>query len=130
MKFVVAATKQIIIVIIIMKNFISVVAVEQLPPSQMSSWIKLDHCEGASFSTAIFNSDIQLSVYSLLCDISICPRPAITVMVDWALNINYLSIYLFVRLSLCQRQRMPKIRTLFCLGDIKQRSFLTSCWRH
>ena len=27
---------------------------------------KLDLCEGGSFSTAIFNSDIQLSVYSFL----------------------------------------------------------------
>ena len=27
----------------------------------------LDLCEGGSFSTAIFNSDIQLSIYSILC---------------------------------------------------------------
>ena len=36
-------------------------------------------------------------------------------------------IYLFVRLSLCRRQRMPKIRTLFCQVDIKQWTCLTSC---
>ena len=36
-------------------------------------------------------------------------------------------LYLFVHLSLCRRQRMPNICTLFCLVIIKQRSFLTSC---
>ena len=36
-------------------------------------------------------------------------------------------LYLFVRLSLCRRQYMPKIRALFCLVVIKKRSFLTSC---
>ena len=33
---------------------------------------KLDLCEGGSYSTAIFNSDIQLSVYSCSCFISVC----------------------------------------------------------
>ena len=33
---------------------------------------KLDLCEGGSFSTAIFNSDIQLSVYSISCFTYIC----------------------------------------------------------
>ena len=33
----------------------------------------------------------------------------------------------FNALSLCERQRMPKTRTLFCLVDIKKRSFFTSC---
>ena len=34
---------------------------------------KLDLCEGESFSTAIFNCDIQLSVYSCWCFISVYP---------------------------------------------------------
>ena len=55
---------------------------------------KLDLCEGGSFSTAIFNSDSQLSV-----------TPARV-------------LYMFVRLSLYSNQRMPKIRTLFCLVDM------------
>ena len=36
-------------------------------------------------------------------------------------------LYLLVRLPLCWRQHMPKIRTLFCLVDIKKRSSLTAC---
>ena len=35
-------------------------------------------------------------------------------------------LYLFIRLSLCRRQRMPKIRTLFCLVDIKKLSSLSN----
>ena len=58
------------------------IAVEKLPPSQRSSlekfsFSKLDLCEGGSFSTAIFNSDIQLSVYSFLCFVSVCPLVAL-----------------------------------------------------
>ena len=34
---------------------------------------KLDLCEGGKFSTAVGNSDIQLSVYSFSCFISVCP---------------------------------------------------------
>ena len=34
---------------------------------------KLDICEWRSLSTAIFNSDIQLSVYSFSCFIYVCP---------------------------------------------------------
>ena len=30
-------------------------------------------------------------------------------------------------ISLCRKQHLPKIRTLFCLVDIKKRSFLISC---
>ena len=37
-----------------------------------SSFSKLNLCEGGSFSTAIFNSDIQLSVHTFLCFISVC----------------------------------------------------------
>ena len=59
---------------------------------------KLDLCEGGSFSRTIFTSDIVSPIRVL---------------------------YLFVQLSLCRRQRMPKIRTLVCLVDIlKKRSFL------
>ena len=36
-------------------------------------------------------------------------------------------LYLFVRSSLCRRQHLRKIRTLFCLFHIKKRSCLTSC---
>ena len=61
---------------------------------------KLDLCEGGSFSTAIFISDIQLSVFSFSSFIySVCP---------------------FV--AFLKRQRMPKMRTLLCLVDIKMRS--------
>ena len=35
--------------------------------------------------------------------------------------------YLFIRLSLCWRQCLPEIGTLFWLVYIKKRSFLTSC---
>ena len=35
-------------------------------------------------------------------------------------------LYLFVRLSLCRKQRTPNIRTLFCLVVIKKRSFFIS----
>ena len=51
-----------------------------------------------TFSTAFFNSDIQLSVYTCSCFISVCR---------------------FVN--------RPIIHTLFCLVDIKKRSLLTSC---
>ena len=34
---------------------------------------KLDLCEGGTFSTAIFYSDIHLSVYFFSCFISACP---------------------------------------------------------
>ena len=64
---------------------------------------KLDLCERGNFSPTIFNSDVEL--------ISVSPISC---------------FYLFVRLSLCRWQRMPKIRTLFCLVVIKRRSFLTS----
>ena len=60
---------------------------------------KLDLCEGWSFQLRS-SSDIQRSVYSFSCSISVCH---------------------FVK-----RQRVPKIRT-FCLVDIKKRLFLTSC---
>ena len=42
-------------------------------------------------------------------------------------SLSFVFYHLFVRLSLCQRQRLPKIRTFFCLFNIKKRSFLTSC---
>ena len=38
---------------------------------------KLDLCEGGSFSSAIFNSDSQLSCFSFLCFISLCPFVAL-----------------------------------------------------
>ena len=57
---------------------------------------------GGSFSTAIFNSDIQLCFFPLLV-FYIC-----------------LSIWRFVK-------KVPKICALFCLVDIKKLSFLTSC---
>ena len=34
---------------------------------------KLDLCEGGSFSPTIFNNDIELSVFPILCFISIYP---------------------------------------------------------
>ena len=37
----------------------------------------LDHCKGGIFSTAIFNSDIKLSVYSFSCFISVYPFVAL-----------------------------------------------------
>ena len=52
------------------------------------------------FNCDLCNIGFQLSVYTRSC------------------------LCLFVA---CQRQRMPKIRTLFCLVDIKKRSFVTSC---
>ena len=61
-----------------------------LPPSQRSS---LD------FRTAIFNSDIELSVYSFSCFISVRPFVA-----TYAENVH-----------------------IVCPVDIKKRSFLTSC---
>ena len=44
---------------------------------QQIKFSKPDFCEGGSFSSAIFNSDIQLSVYSLSCLISVCPPVAL-----------------------------------------------------
>ena len=38
---------------------------------------KLDLCDEASFSTAIFNSEIQQSVYSFSCFISLGPFVAL-----------------------------------------------------
>ena len=38
---------------------------------------KLDLCEGGSFSPAIFNSDIQLSVFLISCFIYVCPFVAV-----------------------------------------------------
>ena len=55
---------------------------------------KLDLYEGGSFSTAIFNSDIQLCFFPFSRFISVCR---------------------FVKGN-C----MPKIRTLFCLADIQK----------
>ena len=43
-------------------------------PHEMS---KLDLCEGGSVSTATFNTDIQLSVYSFSCVMSVCPFVAL-----------------------------------------------------
>ena len=37
-----------------------------------------------------------------------------------------LSSVFYICLSVCQRQRIPKIRTLLCLVDIKKRSFVRS----
>ena len=62
---------------------------------------KLDLCEGGSFSTAIFNSDIQLSVDTFSCFISVCPFVAL-------LNKG----------NVC--------RKCACLVDIKKRSFFTA----
>ena len=39
----------------------------------LSHLSKLDLCEGGSFSTAIFESDMQLSLYSCSCFISVTP---------------------------------------------------------
>ena len=64
---------------------------------------KLDLCEGGSNSPTVFNSDIELGVSP------------------------FRGSYLIVRSSLFRRQHLPKIRTLFCLLDIKKHSFLTSC---
>ena len=38
---------------------------------------KLDLCDAGSFSTPTFNSDIQQSVYSFSCFISVCPFVAL-----------------------------------------------------
>ena len=46
------------------------VTVEDIPS-------KFDLCEGGSFSTSIFKSDIQLSVYSFSSFISVCPFAAL-----------------------------------------------------
>ena len=98
---------------------------------------KLDLCEGGSFLTAIFNSDIYLSDYYLTCFISVCPFVAFKILLIDVLKVYipkldlfeggsfstaifdsdiHLSVYtllrvlyLFVRLSLCRRQRMPTI---------------------
>ena len=61
---------------------------------------KLDLCEGGSFSTAIFNSDIQLRVF-LLFVFYIC-----------------LSVCRFIKGNI----RRSKMCTLFCLVDIKKHS--------
>ena len=55
------------------------------------------------FSNAIFNSDIQLSVYTFSCFISVCP---FVTLIKAAYAENSLSV--------------------FCFVDIKKRSFLTS----
>ena len=77
-----------------------------LPQSLVPPFVK-------SFSTAIFNvdSDIQLSVYSFLCFISVC------------LFVTLIrAMYSNITIS------MLKIHTLFCFVDIiiRKRSFLTS----
>ena len=41
------------------------------------SFSKLDRCEGGSFSTAIFNSGVQISVHSSSSFISVCPFVAL-----------------------------------------------------
>ena len=70
----------------------------------LRAFSKLDLCEGESVSSAIFNSDVQIK------------------------RLIFFEFYISVRLSLCrQRQRRQKIRTFFCLVDVKRRSFLTSC---
>ena len=63
---------------------------------------KLDLCGGGSFSTAIFNSDIQLSIYTCSCFISVCPFVAL--LKETFTDISHV-----------------------VLVDIKKLSFLTSC---
>ena len=73
--------------------------------SQLKSSLPFsDLCEGGSFSTAMFSSDIQLSVYSFSCFISVCPFVAL------------LKATLFRKCAHC-----------FCLVGITKWSFLTSC---
>ena len=43
------------------------------PTTSQHMFDKLDLCEEGSFSTAIFNSDIQLRFVSFSCFISVCP---------------------------------------------------------
>ena len=69
-------------------KYIHKIAVEKLPPSQLSSFGIPHLCEGGSktqtrylrgrsFSSAIFNSDTQLIVYSFSYCIYVCPFVAL-----------------------------------------------------
>ena len=64
---------------------------------------KLDLCEGGSFLPTIFKSDIEPSVYHILCFISVCP---------------------FVALS---KAKSAENVQFVLSSPIKTRSFLTSC---
>ena len=60
-------------------------------------------------------TDIKHEMWKTLCSVSLLKSKCFPHFV------------FYICLSLCRRQRMPKIHTLCCLVHIKKRSFLTSC---
>ena len=63
----------------------SLTFLEKSPKYSITTFSKLNLCEGGSFSPSIFNSDIELSVYTTFC-----------------------VLHLFVRSSLCRRVKLAK----------------------